>query len=127
MRTLATRNLPTNPNTHPAGAPTPIPDITGQIIDGIDALRQRITNRLRFRRGDWFLNRNEGIPYGELLQHPGNLRLLEQAITNALRTLQEVTSITNIQTNYTPNNRTFEYTAVVHSIYGDINLNETVG
>ena len=127
MRTLQTENLPLDPQTHPVGAPAPIPDLTGRIVAGIESLQLRIRNLLRFRRGDWFINRDAGIPYGELLQHPNNLRLLEQAITNALRGVAEVTGVVNVRTDYTAAARTYAYSATVQSIYGDLQLDEEVG
>ena len=124
---MQTRDLPFDTHTHPVGAPTPIPDLTGRIIDGIESLQQRIRNRLHLRRGDWFLDPNAGIPYGTLLQHSGNLRLLEQAIVAALRELPEVTGVINITIEHLPATRTAEFSATVQSIYGDMNVTEVIG
>jgi hypothetical protein len=36
-----------------------------QIIEGLEAIRQELQIRYRFFLGEWFLNRDEGVPYLE--------------------------------------------------------------
>jgi hypothetical protein len=35
------------------------------LLDGSDAIRQHLECRLRFVRGEWFLDQNAGVPYFE--------------------------------------------------------------
>jgi hypothetical protein len=54
----------------------------GQItfVEGRDAIRQHLANRLRFFRGEWFRDQRQGLPYYERV-------LIKSPDTNALRTL----------------------------------------
>jgi hypothetical protein len=49
-------------------------------VEGRDAIRQHLTNRLRFFHGEWFLDQRQGLPYYERV-------LIKNPDTNALRTL----------------------------------------
>lgn len=42
-------------------------DATGQLVlvDGVEAIAQQIWVRLQFFKGEWFLDRRQGVPYFE--------------------------------------------------------------
>ena len=52
------------------------------IASGKEAIRQAIVQRLRFWHGEWFLNRNDGIPYREnIFRNRRPTRLIRTLIT----------------------------------------------
>lgn len=63
------------------------------IIDGIDALTQRIRNRLKLFSGEWFLDKSEGVDWFGLLEKPFSLRRLNSEIKKAILKDQEVDHI----------------------------------
>ena len=97
---------------------TGINDITGAVVDGIEALRQRIAQRLRFRRGTWVFAPRDGVP--AIIGHDVTVPIASRVVTEAIRVEggTEIVSIDNVTVNLDPETRIFRYSASVTTIYG---------
>ena len=101
-------------------------DLTGAVTDGLEALRQRITQRLRFERGTWIFAPAAGFP--PIIGHETTIPLAQRAITEAIRDEggDEITSIEDVTVSLDRDTRVFRYAARVVTIYGPTSLAETV-
>lgn len=71
--------------------------VDGQLVlvTGIDAIRQELTVRLRWFRGEWFLDRRTGVPWFEsILGQKTALSLIERILRRAILATPGVESIT---------------------------------
>ena len=102
-------------------------DINGAVVDGLESVRQRVTERLRFRVKTWFLNLRDGVPYTpNVFGHKTTEGLAARTLTDAIRGVADVTDVTDVQTSLNPETREFTYQARVHTIYGLMQTSETV-
>lgn len=104
-----------------ATAPDPdtgVDDITGAVVDGIEALRQRVAQRLRFRRGTWVFNPGAGTP--AVVGHQITVPIASRVLTDTIRDEggDEITDIIDIEVSLDPETRLFRYAATVVTIYG---------
>ena len=102
-------------NTNPAGD-----DITGTIATDAEALRQRITQRLLFRRGTWAFAPGAGTD--SIIGHQTTAALARRVIAGAIRdeggdeiTDSVVTSIT-----VDPDTRVLTFEASVATVYDTV-------
>ena len=104
--------------------PTLSDDLDGRVVDGIEALRQRIVQRIRFRIRTWFLQRNEGLDYNLILGHRISAALAATALNQTILTEggDEVTGLDDVQYSIERDSRTFRYSVMVRTIYGDMPL-----
>lgn len=74
------------------------------LLDGIEAISQEVTSRLRFFLGEWFLNTDAGIPFFEkiLVKNP-SLPVIGLLLRKAVLTTPGIKSLTQ--------DMTFTYTA----------------
>ena len=105
------------------------PDIDGQIVDGIESLRQRIVQAIQFRAGSWYLRRTAGVQYELLLGHRTTPALAAATISETIREEggNEVTALRRVTFGHDSATRTFRYSAEVDTIYGLMTINEAVG
>lgn len=104
-------------------------DIDGTVVDGIEALRQRITQAIRFRFETWFLQRQRGLDYSVIIGHRISAPLAASALNAAVREEGggEVTGITDVSFSVDRAARRYRYSAVAQTVYGAMNLSETLG
>ena len=62
-------------------------EIPPRLVTGVEAIRNAAVQNLRFSKGEWFLNLNEGLPYFESIFVKGVpvtsiLSILRQAVLN---------------------------------------------
>lgn len=96
-------------------------DIDFTVVDGIEAIKQQIVQRLLFWRGEWFLDTEDGIPYlPSILGRRGNLNLMRAIITAHIRAVEGVTGFRNVEVEYRASDRRAIYRADVDTIYGEI-------
>ncbi len=90
-------------------------------VSDLERVRQKILQRLRFFKRDWFLNINEGIPYKEeILTRPANAGLAASIFNKEILQEDGVTGIGKVSTKII--DRTLLYQATVQTIYGDIEV-----
>ena len=105
-----------------------VTDLDGNLATGIESLRQRIEQHLRWRLGSWFLRRDRGVPY-ELLVGHGGPEGAAAVITTAIRNegASEVSGIENIIVTHDSPTRILNYSCVVQTIYGSMSLGGEIG
>ena len=101
-------------------------DLDGAVVDGIEALRQRIVEAIRFRFGTWFLQRNTGLDYGLLIGHRITADLAASTLNAVIRTEggDEVTRLDNVIYSLDRPQRDFYYSVLVQTVYGPMQIEE---
>ena len=96
-------------------------DLDGRVVDGAEALRQRIVQAIRFRYRTWFLRRNAGLDYDLLIGHRITPSQAASVLNDVVRNEggDEVTALSNVQYSLDGSVRQFRYAVVVEHIYGD--------
>ncbi len=72
-----------------------------QLLDGVDATRQRVSIKLRFFKGEWFLSPTFGVPYFRdvLIKNP-RLDIVRRLIIQAAETEPNVDRVTELVLDY---------------------------
>lgn len=63
------------------------------LVEGVDAVAQRLGGRLRLWRGEWFADTGLGIPYAQILGQKGGDRVAEAALRSAITTCPGVSAL----------------------------------
>lgn len=120
MRTLGTK--PVDPD-RPDGPH----DLDNTVLDGIESVRQRVHQRVRFWSGTWFLDTNAGVPYlRDVLGHQISLPLATSAITRAIRGVPDVTGVSDVESRIEAAERRLYYSATVQTVFGDMPVESTL-
>jgi len=91
------------------------------ILSGIDALVQRIENKLLLYRGEHHLDTRAGTPYiQEILTRQVNTQLIESIIRESILSVDGVQSITSLRINYDKTSRKANIEFSASTIYGAI-------
>ena len=100
-------------------------DLDGQVVDGIEALRQRILQAIRFRAGTWFLSRRGGLDYGLLIGHQIPPALAASAVNRAILEEggDEIISLEDVEYSLNRADRVFSYSVRVMTTHGPMQLN----
>ena len=89
------------------------------IVSGVDAIRQHLTIRFQFFRGEWFLDTRLGIPYyEEVLRKAPDLNVVESLLREVIQTTPGVLAI---------NEFALDYDAVTRSLSLDFRALTTAG
>ena len=111
--------MPRTLSTRPVDATRPElgSDLDNRVADGIEALRQRIEQRLSFRLGEWTLDTRKGTE--SVLGHGMTPTLAASVLSAAIRDEggAEVTGIENVEAKL-DKNRVMRYAVTVLTIYG---------
>lgn len=85
----------------------------------LDALRDKVTQRLRFFLGEWFLDTTQGVPYlQQIFATTTNTSLIVSILNNEILKESDVTSIESSSNEYNSVTREFFYSATLNTIYG---------
>ena len=104
-----------------------VDDLSNALADGLESVRQRVVQRLRFRAREWLLNLNAGVPYDpNIFGHRTTLALATQTITAAIRTVPDVTAVSRVESTLNHEIRTMTYFASVSTLYGSFTVTEPV-
>lgn len=69
-----------------------------QLVDGIEAVRQHLQIRFRFFLGEWFLDRDEGVPYiRDVLKKNPNESQVRAMLAEVARSTPGVVSVDSIE------------------------------
>ena len=101
-------------------------DLDGLIVSGIDALRQRIVQAIRFRARTWFIRRNAGLDYDTILGHRISPDLAAAVLNDTIREEggDEVLNLRDVHFSLDSPSRVFSYSVTVETIYGDMTISE---
>lgn len=95
-------------------------DKTGDVtlIDGVEALRQSIANRLQFFKGEWFLDTTAGLAYTTSLRSaPVDPALIAVTIKDEVLKEDEVTQVLDISVKFDALKRLYTYSFTVKTVY----------
>jgi len=88
------------------------------VIDGIEALRQKVNQRLSLFKGTWIIDLTSGVPYlQDILKKPVDPGLVASILDNEILKEDEVTSLGSVVTSLDSDTRKFNYSAQVFSVY----------
>ena len=85
------------------------------VVGGLEALRQRVQQRLRFWVHEWFLDYEDGVPYiNEIFQRPLPIGLASTIIVDHILRIDEVERVTDVVTNFDVGERRLSWSASVY-------------
>lgn len=91
--------------------------------NNLEALKQKIKQRLKLFYSEWFLDTTRGVPYFQnILGEDINQSLAAQIITTEIQKEPDVTSVENVNFGLNDLTRKFTYSANVQSVYGEIQV-----
>lgn len=97
------------------------------IARGDESIRQRILQRLRFFRGEWFLNKRAGTPWFQrVLVRAAPIGIVTTVITDAISSVEGVISVSNVQSTINRETRRFTFSADITTENGTISINEEI-
>lgn len=89
------------------------------IVTDLNALVQKIEQRLRFFLTEWFLDTSQGVAYfQEIFEKPENDTLIVNLLNAEILKESDVNSVSDATIDYDITNRNFSYSATVNTIYG---------
>lgn len=92
-------------------------------VTGLERLRQKLLQRLRFFKGEWFLDVGRGVPYRQdILAAPANAGFAASVFNQEILKESEVTGIANVSADFNHTTRTLSYQVLVTTIHGDMEL-----
>lgn len=100
-------------------------------IYDIYAVAQIIQTRLLLLQGEWWASLADGLPVlQEMLGVSGsgrNSTAVSLAIQNNILGAPYVTSVEGVQTIYNPGTRAFQFTCLVNTVFGQLNVSGAPG
>jgi hypothetical protein len=104
----------------------PLFDPTTELSD-LDAVAQAIQTRLLLFEGEWWENLLEGTPLfqqilGYRRQTGTGQDLATTALTTRIMGTPYVSAVTNVQVQFNPTTRSFNYAATVYTSFGTISI-----
>ena len=98
------------------------------VVSGVDALVQRLTEKLRLFRGEWFLDARAGVPWVRDVLGSKSPRgeVVRGAIRQPILDDDEVIDITDFDIDFIGQSRQLEVSMDIESVYGPVTLNTEV-
>ena len=94
-----------------------------QTVDGIESVRQRVVQRLQMFRGEYYLDTRQGVPYiDDILKHQYDENLARRVVTDAILSVEDVVSVSDVALNFNADTRTLSWTSNVQTIFGGITV-----
>lgn len=74
-----------------------------QLVTGIDAVLQEVSVRLRWLRGEWFLDQTQGVPYfGEIFRKGATLSTVRSILRKEIRRVPGVRRVARLEVTRDP-------------------------
>jgi hypothetical protein len=79
-----------------------------QLVEGISQVRQELSSRLRFVRGEYYLDTSIGVPYYDGMLEKGSARvILESEIKRTIFETPQVVSLVSFETVFNSSTRSY--------------------
>lgn len=99
-----------------------------QLTTGLAAIRQAVYIHLSFFRGEWFLDREAGVPYfADVLKKNPNPNVLQSVFRRALLEVTGITSVDSMTVAQSPATRTAELRATCSTDAGLLEIVQPLG
>lgn len=97
------------------------------IVDGDDAIAQRLKIRLKLYLNSWFLDRSAGLPYYEAVLHKRpDRRYLENLFKVAIKTTPGVLEILDFTLDFEASARVLIVRFTVSTAEGEVSMSEVI-
>ena len=85
-------------------------------VTGVEAVRQRVQQRLRLLRGEWFLDASAGIPYLQgILAQPSGAGLAGQVVAAEILDVEGVAGVRDVVAEFDTATRRLQFSANVET------------
>lgn len=71
-----------------------------RVVRGVESVRQRVLQLMRFSRGEWFLNLSAGVPYLTGVLGHGAIPLAEQQLRTRIEDVPGVDRVSSVRSRY---------------------------
>ena len=94
----------------------------GNFLSGVDAVAQAVSTRLKLFTGEWWADRNDGLPlFQSILGYQGkNKATVDRLITERILGTQNVIGIKGISSQYNADTRAYQFSATIDTAFGDV-------
>ncbi|MFW5880815.1 MAG: hypothetical protein ACOCU9_04215 [Spirochaetota bacterium] len=90
------------------------------LVDGVDAIVQRLRAKLQLVRGEWFLDRSAGVPwFEEVLKKNPRSEVLRAVVRRPIAEDQDVERVESVSLGYDGETRTLEVEVVATLTNGE--------
>jgi len=97
------------------------------IVDGLEQIRQKLSIRLKFFYGEWFLDTTSGAKlYDTVFVKNPNLKLVASMYKATILETPGVKSIMEYNQTYSASTRSLSVSFKVNTIYGELTVAEAV-
>lgn len=98
------------------------------LIDNAERIAQQICITLKFWLSEWFLNKNDGVPYLEriMVKNP-NMSHIRQILREKIMSVDGVDSVSALNLSLDEENRTLSVTYEAYTSYGLVTGREVLG
>ena len=98
------------------------------LIDNAERIAQQICITLKFWLSEWFLNKNDGVPYLEriMVKNP-NMSHIRQILREKIMSVDGVDSVSALNLYLDKENRTLSVTYEAYTSYGLVTGREVLG
>ena len=94
-------------------------DITLELVDGVESVRQRVSQRLQMFRGEYYLDTRAGVPYiDDILRHNFDEELAIRVISDSILDVTDVTGVSDVVLSYDADSRTLTFSATIQTLFG---------
>lgn len=69
-------------------------------VHGVESVRQRVLQLVRFSRGQWFLNLSAGVPYLTAVLGPASIPLAEQQLRTRIEAVDGVDRVSSVRSRF---------------------------
>lgn len=97
------------------------------LVEAVDQIAQNLAIRLRFIRGEWYLNILAGLPYYQyfFIKEPNQIQV-ETFLTDEIASTNGVNEITSFSSNFDGISRTFSVDFACNTVFGILTMEQTL-